>query len=172
MASVRKIFDINYLRGIKKYTPLDVVVESVNKDFFVDKHYYRVSDGIFFQVSNFLQGSYVEAKGAPFVVAVLVCINDSCALRIISMLKKIDGCSVVELDDFFDLEKMDLKYGSILNFFRSANDDFAFESASYRVMVDGEFIYKSIDTNKYKFFFKSESVCLDEPAFGFLLKLS
>lgn len=171
MTSINFDFYKNIIH-VKKWTPLKLIVNKIKDDKFLTRFYYEISNGVYFQASPFKGNDYQNSMDSPYVTAVLFCGSKKPAERIIQFDIENDDDSFLEMKDFFNDSGIGNGYTDILNFLKRENASFINESASYRVAQDGAFLFKAIETEKYKFYFRSIIDMDDEKPFGFLYKFN
>jgi len=152
----------------KKWTPLKKIVGQVEDNKFSTKFYYEIFSNIYMQVSPFKGGDYQNTADSPYAVAALICPDKSSAERIIQFDIENDVGSTLDFNEFF--LKVPNSYSEILSFVKQENASFINESASYRIAKDGAFLFKSIETEKYKFYFRNPVDSDFEKPFAFLYK--
>lgn len=159
---------------VKKYlslegcTPFRNVVPVPSADAIWDDHWYRLDNGVFLQISPYRNKNFDFSPEAPFIHGLLVSASDSAAMRIITF--DIEGDDGVEAEFPSEILPHQARdYRAIFEAMRGS--DFRGESASYRIMSDGKFVHKKIETEKYIFYFRAADISDHERPFAILYKL-
>lgn len=158
----------NYLASLEKFTPLRSVVGDVDLSAFLGKVLYRVGGGMYIYLTNFVGGKSIDE--GPFLFGIFCAPDDSALMRATAMKVEGDlGAFLTPPPGFLpdDLPKV---YGAILNWIKEMRPNVCQESASYRIASDGIFVHRTIETEKYTFYFRGENHDDHEPPYAILYK--
>ncbi|WP_146093825.1 hypothetical protein [Xanthomonas arboricola] len=163
---------LNHLQLIsaKKWSPLSNFIE-YDDNCRIGGMLYKASEFVYFLVSKYNGSDLGGAGSGNHVASVGICGGEGAARRAFNR--------EVELDDgtFFDVEELGIglgkgsTYRDIINFARE-NGKVVQETAAYRIAIDGAFIHRMIETEKWIFYFRSMENCDEELPYAFLGKMS
>jgi hypothetical protein len=103
----------------------------------------------------------------PIILGLLWATSKGAALRAFNSLIEADDGSAVQLPGYIFPAADVITYGALVSYLRSS-DATCLESASYRVMLDGAFIHKSIQSRGCTFFFRGQSIDEQETPYAVL----
>ena len=137
---------------LKKLTPLATAVKQIDPAAYLGKSVYRLGGGIYFYLTEF--GIPEVVSEGPYLSGVLCAPDDGAVMR--ATARHIEGDTGVTLTPptgFLPSEPV-LEYGGILNWLRSMQPNVCQETASYRISSDGLFVHRTIETERYTFYFR------------------
>lgn len=161
---------IEKLSTTKQWTPLSEILSCIEENKFFDTCYYSINDSIYIQASSFYKNDFLNTSNAPFSSAFLYAGGKGSASRIIHRnIEADDGLSIKPYPSIWP-ENYQFTYKGSKDFFNSKGLT-SMETASYRIATDGKFIFKSVENERYKLYFRSNEIADNEVPFGLLYKL-
>lgn len=155
------------LLSLKKFTPLSKVLEGIDADEYVGGSLYRIERGIYLYLTKF--GGGAESIG-PFLSGFFCASDDGAIMRATAMdIEKDAGILLLPPAGFLPPEVIP-EYGAILNWLKSVRPTVLQEAASYRIASDGRFVHRTIETEKYTFYFRGASDDNNERPYAILYK--
>ena len=132
---------------------------------------YKASESVYFFTSKYTESDLASVGSGDHVVSVGICGGEGAARRAFNR--------EVELDDgtFFNVGELGIGLGEgstyvdIVNFAQENGCNVVQETAAYRIATDGAFIHKTIETEKWIFYFRSMEYCDKELPYAFLGKM-
>lgn len=162
--------EIEKLINLKKGTPLFDVVKDVKPERYIGKSVYSLGDGIYFYLTKFVAGKFDADGRASFLSGVFCAPDDGAIRRVVAMETEEDSGVLLTPPSVFLPDGVEPEYGKILAGLKKMNPRVCQESASYRIAVDGNFVHRTIETEKYTFYFRGTSDDNSEPPYVILHK--
>lgn len=165
-----KIMNLDDLLALKKGTPLETAVECVDPSAFLGKSLYRLGDGIYFYLSPFRSGNLGVDPAAPFLTGVFCMPDDGAAKRVTALEIEADhGTLLYPPKSFLPVESAP-EYGAILTGLKKMKPKVCQETASYRIASDGLFVHRTIETERFTYYFRHADHDNHEPPYAILYK--
>ena len=137
---------------IKKLTPLATAVEHIDPAAYLGRSLYRLGDGIYICLTKL--GMPGAASEGPFLSGVFCVPDDGAIMRATALDIEGDiGLTLTPPTGFLPSDLV-LEYGRILNWLKSMRPNVCQETASYRISSDGLFVHRTVETEKYPFYFR------------------
>lgn len=153
-----------------KFSPLAMVVSAISDQAFIGKSLYRVGEKVFLCLSKY-KGKALERDGhAPYIAGVLWAADLSSALRVVNFDIERDAGVEGEVPEVFLPGEYMMAYEDVVEFLNMAESGGCLESATYRIATDGAFVYRSIESVGYAFYFRKPNGDRDMP-FAVMKKL-
>ncbi|WP_426212033.1 hypothetical protein [Massilia sp. TWP1-3-3] len=170
MATIKKgdFMEFNSLVSLKKLTPLSNVVEQIDAAAFLGKSLYRIGGGIYLYLTKF-GGGGANTEG-PFLSGIFFAPDDCAMMRVAAMNIEEDSGSLLTSPAGFLPDEVLPEYGPILNWLKDMRPNVCQESASYRIASDGLFVHRTIETERYTFYFRGATDDDHEPPYAILYK--
>lgn len=163
--------DFSEILKSKKWTPLEEIVGATIEADFVGKSLYKVSEQMYLQVSQFKGRDLLKDDSAPYVTGVFLTPGDGAARRITSLAIEEDAGEKLVLSKEMLPDNLVADYGSILVRMKKESPETCQETASYRIATDGKFVHRTIETDKYVFYFRENKNNNSEEPYAVLYKL-
>ena len=158
---------MNHLLLLKKLTPLAEVVSAVDPAAYLGKSLYRLGNGAYIYLTKF--GGVATESAGPFLSGLFCAPDDGAMMRVTGMDIEKDNGLLLARPVFLPAE-MALEYGAILNWLKDMQPAVLQEAASYRIAVDGDFVHRTIETERYTVYFRGADDDFSEPPYAFLYK--
>ncbi|MYN20903.1 hypothetical protein GTP81_29630 [Rugamonas sp. FT107W] len=162
--------EIEELINLKKGTPLLDVVGVVNPEKYIGKSIYSLGDGLYFYLTKFNAGIFEADSDASFLSGIFCASDDSAIKRVVAMNTEEDRGVLLIPPSAFLPDGAEPEYGEILAGLKKMNPKVCQESASYRIATDGNFVHRTIETEKYTFYFRGASDDNHEAPYAILHK--
>jgi hypothetical protein len=160
------LMEFTSLVSLKKLTPLSNVVEQLDAEKFLGQSLYRIGGGIYLYLTKFGGGG----TEGPFLSGIFCAPDDRAMMRATAMNVEEDTGSLLTPPAGFLPAEVPLEYGTILNWLKDMRPKVCQESASYRIASDGLFVHRTIETEKYTFYFRGANDDGYEPPYAILYK--
>lgn len=164
------IMEIEELVAIKKWARLVDVVAYVDPKSFLGKSLYRLVDGIYLQVSPFKDKEFVHSPDAPFVTGVFFIPDDGAARRVSALAIEEDQGAPLTVPSCVLPDNATAEYGNVLAALRRMRPRVCQETAAYRIAKDGKFVHRTIETERYTFYFRGPEHDDKEQPYAVLFK--
>lgn len=159
------------LINLPKGTPFLSLFEKPSADF-LSPSIYKISDGIYLNLSPFRPDSLEKDPAGPFITGVTWAASDGAARRALLMNIESDDGSIGSAPDDI-LDGVDASgYEAVLFSLQSKKSRTCQEKAAYRIASDGKFIHRMIETESFAFFFRSPENLGLEPPYAMIKKLN
>jgi hypothetical protein len=170
MATITKgdFMGLDSLMSLKKLTPLSDAVGKIDTAAFLGKSLYRIDSGIYLYLTKF-GGGGANTEG-PFLSGIFCAPDDRAMLRAAAMNIEEDSGSLLSPPAEFLPAKVPPEYGAILTWLKNMRPNVCQESASYRIADDGLFVHRTIETERFTFYFRSANDDDHEPPYAILYK--
>lgn len=159
--------DVHDLVLVRKLTPLSAVVTEVDSAAYLGKSLYCLGGGIYLYLTKF--GGAGSSEG-PFLSGFFCAPDDGAMMRVTAMNIEEDAGSILSLPVGLLPPEVFPKYGAILNWLRSMKPKVCHESASYRIALDGLFVHRTIETEKFTAYFRGAEDDDSEEPYAILYK--
>lgn len=158
----------NNLFHLKKFTPLSEVAERIDADDYLCDSLYRIESGLYLYLTKF--GASSAEYAGPFLSGLFCAPDDGSIMRATALdVEKDVGILLVPPVGFLPPEVIP-EYGIILDWLKSMRPKVLQEAASYRIASDGRFVHRTIETEKYTFYFRGASDDNNERPYAILYK--
>lgn len=164
--------DLQDILAIEKWASLESTICGIDAHAFEGRSLYRVGSTLFLCLSKVRIGGPRVDEVGPFVTGVLWAPDLSAARRAMDLAIEEDlgmqaGPPIEMLPPGSAPEYLEILAG-----LKKLGAKVCQETASYRIAVDGIFVHRSIETERYKFYFRSHTDERHEQPFAILCKLS
>ncbi|MBK8525513.1 MAG: hypothetical protein QG584_1866 [Pseudomonadota bacterium] len=154
-------------------TRLSDVVQQPCEDAFLSPSIYRIGAGIYLRASQFRPGSLEKDPSGPFVTGIVLAAGDGSARRALLMdIESDDGKTMSVPASFLPSGGVAATtYGEILRGLKKEKPRVCQETAAYRIALDGRFIHRMIETERFLFLFRSSEHDDSEAPYAVVRKL-
>ena len=156
--------------SIKKWTPMAEVVGVRDDSAFLGKALYKIQNCQYLQLSQFKGPNFFKDDTAPYVTGVYLISDDGAARRLTALAIEEDSGGSLVLPREVLPESSVAEYGSILMGLKRMKA-VCQETAAYRIAIDGKFVHRTIETDRYVFYFRGNADDDLERPYAVLCKL-
>ena len=162
--------DLQDILAIRKWASLESTVCGIDTSAFEGRSLYRVSSTLFLSLSK-VRIDHASAAVGPYVTGVLWAPDRSAARRAMDLAIEEDlGIQASPPTEMLPPHSSS-EYVEILAGLKKMGAKVCQETASYRIAIDGIFVHRSIETERYTFYFRSPKDDRYEQPFAILCKL-
>ena len=156
---------------LKKWTPLSEAIPIISPSAFLGKSLYSLGGGVYLYLTPFKPNNAGGDTSGPYLSGVFCIPDDDAAKRVVAF--DIEADSGALLNPASTLLPLDsaLEYGSILNGLKKTNPKVCQEAATYRIASDGRFVHRTIETERFTYYFRRADHDDREPPYAALCKL-
>jgi hypothetical protein len=156
--------------SVQKFTPLSKAVERIDSTAYLGKSLYCLGGGIYFYLTRFRIGKFEDNSDGPFLSGVFWAPDDGAVKRVTDLNIEEDSGAILRPPAVFLPTDVIPEYASILNWVKKMEPKVCQESASYRIAANGLFVHRTIETEKYTFYFRGANDDDHEPPYAILYK--
>ncbi len=172
MASISKgkFMNLDDVLALKKWTPLSDAVKQIAPAAFLGKSLYRLGNGLYLYLTPFRLGNFGSDPAAPFLSGVFCTPDDGAAKRITALDVEADSGILLNPPSALLPSDSAPEYGAILAGLKKMNPKVCQETASYRIASDGRFVHRTIETERFTYYFRHAEHDDHEPPYAILYK--
>lgn len=165
------IMKIENLLSLKKWTPLSKVVNKCSAENYIGKSLYRIDENLYLSLTQFRLDGVEDGSVGPYVVGIICAPDDGAAKRTTMLAIEDDAGRNCDCPIELLPPNSQPAYGEILQGLRRMRPKVCQEAASYRIASDGKFVHRTIETERFTYYFRSANDDPSESPYAILYKL-